>query len=84
MVKWPKSLLLQLTNINIRNNWAHPPKEFLMSLGVTFHEFIFFKWKKHREFQSIHSKVCASKNVKSNKKPEWGGGVEGEDNAISI
>ena len=80
MSKLPKSLLLQLNNVNIRNNWIYPSREFLASLGITFHEFVFLKWKQHREFQSMQY----SKNVKTNKKPKWGGGVGGEDNATSI
>jgi len=65
MSKLPSSLLLQLNNINIRNNWVHPPKELLTTLGVTFHEFMFFKWKKHKEFQSIQN--SESKNIKTKK-----------------
>ena len=76
MSKLPKSLLLQLNNVNIRNNWIYPSREFLTSLGITFHEFVFFKWKKHREFQSMQYSKIYIKNSKNTKQPEWGGGMK--------
>ena len=75
MSKLPNALLVQFNNVYIRNNWAYPPKELLTTLGITFQEFIFFKWKKHREFQSVqNSERYGGDNVKTKKRPEWCGG----------
>ena len=55
MSKSNQSLLSRFKQIDIRNNFVQPSKDVLKKYGVSFQEYIYFKWKKHRELESIHN-----------------------------
>ena len=57
-----KKLIKELYRPEIKNNWVHPPKQFLDKLGITSYEFIFLKWKKYRDFELIKIRDAVSPN----------------------
>jgi len=75
MRKFSKSLWIKFNRIEIRNNFVYPSNELLYNLGITFQEFMFFKWKKHKELEYIQNSSKENNNIKENNKinGEWRG-----------